>query len=78
MSYTELSASHPSARKEYQCEWCGQKISVGEKHLSRSFIFDGEFQTGRMHLECEKAMLATPRDELEDGWQFGSMERGVK
>ena len=22
----------PKARKEYRCEWCGEKILIGEKH----------------------------------------------
>lgn len=76
MSFELISASYPRARKQYACEWCGQKIEVGEKHYSRTFRFDG-FQTGRMHLECEKAMRDSNRDELSDGWSFGEMARGV-
>lgn len=76
MSYVELKAYHPKGRKDYHCEWCGQLIPKGEKHLYRSYIFDGDFNSGRMHLECEKAMHKTPSQELQEGWSFGSMERG--
>lgn len=78
MSYTSLSNSYPKARKEHFCEWCNQKIEIGEKHLSRAYIFDGDFISGRMHLECEKAMNNSSRDEIAEGWLFGSNQRGVK
>lgn len=77
MSYSEISATYPKARKEYRCEWCNQKILVGEKHLSRAYKFYGEFQSGRMHLECESAMEKSDNGILSDGWGPGYMERGV-
>jgi hypothetical protein len=77
MSYTELTTSHPKGRKDYSCEWCGEKIPKGEQHLYRSYIFDGDFNSGRMHLECERAMYKTPSQELSEGWCFGSMQRGL-
>lgn len=76
MSYTELKASNPKARKDYSCEWCAEKIIKGEKHFQRTYIFDGDFNNGRMHLECESAMYEIPRDYLEDGWTPGDYARG--
>ena len=76
MSYTELKATYPKGRKKYRCEWCDEQILVGEKHFYRSFIIDGDFNTGRMHLECEEAMKKTPNDDLMDGWMPGDFKRG--
>lgn len=78
MSYTEISSSSPKARKVYSCEWCGQSIVLQEKHYARTYIFDGEFTSGRMHLECERAMLDTPVLDLEDGWSHGQFDRPEK
>lgn len=75
MSYTELSYGHRKARKTYRCEWCYERIIKDEKHLYRSYVNSGEFQCGRMHLECEQAMKATPADDLLDGWSPGDFMR---
>jgi len=76
MSYTELKYNHPVGRKQYRCEWCGEIINTGEKHLYRSYIFEGRFNSGRMHLECEFAMSKVNRDELSEGWMPGDYPRG--
>lgn len=77
MSYVELTVKKPKARKEHACEWCGQAILIGEKYLYRSYIFDGYFKNGHMHLECETAMYED-MDVLDEGWSFGSNPRGIK
>jgi hypothetical protein len=74
MSYEEIRASYPRAKKEYRCEWCNEAITIGEKHLSRAYKFDGYFRSARMHLECENAMTKYP-DDL-DGWSPGQFKRG--
>lgn len=76
MGYNELSAKIVKARKQHSCEWCGQKVLIGEKCFYRAYKFDGDFQSGHMHLECKVAMEKTPVDELMDGWSFGSNQRG--
>lgn len=76
MSYEEIRATHPKAKKEYSCEWCNQKILVGEKHLSRAYKFDGDFNSGRMHLECEDAMNRSRYDLLAEGFYPGESARG--
>ena len=77
MAYEEIRAAHPVARKDYRCEWCAQTISKGEKHLHRVYRFEGDFNDGRMHLECEVAMDKSPWDEVADGWVAGEPQRGV-
>lgn len=52
MSWTLLSTSQPVARKEYLCEWCPERIQVGEKHAQYAGVMDGYIQNTRMHLEC--------------------------
>jgi len=44
----------PVARKDYRCEWCGQKIPKGEKHFQYTGVWQDEWQYWRMHKECEK------------------------
>ena len=73
----EISSSRPKARKEYRCEWCDEKILIGEKHFQRAYIWEGDFRNGRMHLECEEAMNKTPNDILTEGWCAGDFLRGT-
>ncbi len=55
MSYQLLSKTTPTARKEYHCIWCPEKILKGEKHVHECSKYDGDFQDHRWHLECSKA-----------------------
>lgn len=59
--------THPTARKQYQCEYCFGPIPKGEKHSRWSGMFDGEFQSNRMHLECEADFRASGEDEYSSG-----------
>lgn len=76
MSYEEIRASYPKGRKAYVCEWCAQYINKGEKHFYRYYIFEGDRNEGRMHLECEKAMDKSPSEMVSEGWMPGKQERG--
>lgn len=76
MSFTLLTNKHVTGRKQYRCSWCDELIEKGEKHLYYTSVYYGDFQTTRMHLECEAAMDKTDRDELIDGWEPGSYKRG--
>ena len=76
MSYTELSSKYVKSKKEHSCEWCAEKILIGEKCFYRAYISDRDFMHGRMHIECEEAMLTVDHRELEDGWSPGDYKRG--
>jgi hypothetical protein len=76
MGYTEISSSHPVGKKDYACEWCDEKIPKGEKHFQRFYIWEGDKNNGRMHLECEAAMDKTPNENKMDGWIPGEPKRG--
>lgn len=75
-NYIELKYTEPKARKEYYCEWCNEKIVIGEQHFYRVYVFEGEFTTGRMHFECHDTMQKAPHDEVCDGWTQGDFKRG--
>lgn len=55
MSYTQLSNAHRKAHKQYQCIWCGELIPLHSIYHWKTGIYDGDFQTQRKHLECERA-----------------------
>lgn len=76
MSYQEISCSTVKGRKDYDCEWCDEKILKGESQVSRVYKFEGELVSGRMHPECFEAMGKSSH-EISDGWQSGEPERGV-
>lgn len=63
----------PTARKTYRCEWCGELIKVGERHVKFSGKWEGEFQNWRMHSECHSA---TSKDDLSEGFTPYEHDRG--
>ena len=65
-----------SARKPHVCEWCGEKIDIGERTQYRVYVFQGDFVTGYQHTECYEAMLGADYRDLEDGFEFGFFKRG--
>lgn len=52
MSYTQLTAATPKARKEHRCTYCGQKILVGETYYRENGVYDGDMQSLAYHPEC--------------------------
>jgi len=76
MAYQEIKTKHVIGRKQYECEWCGDKILVKEKHLSRAYSNFGEFFAARMHLDCEEAMNKSDYGLLSGGFYPGEFKRG--
>lgn len=76
VSYEELRCNHVKARKHHTCEWCGTAIQRGEKCMYRAYKFEGDFNHGWMHLECEHAMNKSPWDEVSEGFISGEQGRG--
>lgn len=73
---TTLRTGWPVARKEHPCSWCGQAIAEGEKHSVWTGLFEGEFQTNRMHSECYGAWSKLDSLDQEDGYEYGGHNRG--
>lgn len=55
MSDQQLSLTRPTARKDYPCIWCREKILKGERHMHEVSLYDGSFQDHRWHPECWEA-----------------------
>ena len=73
MSYALLSETHPKARKEHRCIWCGEKILIGETYRHEKSVYDGDMQDHKWHLECDKAAA----EHFRNGEEFmaGDNER---
>jgi hypothetical protein len=76
MSYNEISVTVRKARKQHPCEWCIQKIEIGEEHFLRVYTFEGEFTTGRMHNVCFAAMEKSDHATVSEGWPTGAFRKG--
>ena len=57
----ELKNKVVTCRKTHSCEWCGDRIEIGEMAYYRATVnaYD-EFLDGWQHPECYKAMLRVP------------------
>lgn len=42
-----------TAKKEYQCDLCGEKINVGEKYVRYSGKYDGYMFDDKYHTQCK-------------------------
>lgn len=53
MSYTLLKEATVTARKQYECIWCGQKIEKGEAYIREASVYEGEMQDLKWHPDCK-------------------------
>lgn len=56
MGFDLLSENYPKAKKEHICEWCGEKILKNETYYRYIGLYNGDFQSTPLHLECRDAM----------------------
>lgn len=77
MSYQELSIGEPVARKDHKCTWCAEAIPKGEKHVARSYKFEGDFNSDRLHNECSEAMELVDWHYYDGGFEGGRYKRGT-
>ncbi len=76
MSYQLLNSSTPKARKEHRCEYCGEKILVGETYLREKSVYDGHMQNCAFHPECSEKELKEHAGECE--WEREPFEGGER
>jgi hypothetical protein len=76
MSFQAIKEKLVKARNQYPCSWCNEKIEKGEKHYSRAYIIDGDFNSDRMHEECFEAMERSSYHVVSEGWYPGEFNRG--
>jgi hypothetical protein len=48
-----ISFTTPKARKEHTCDWCNEKIEVGEKY-TRAFCKEDDVYVWKNHIHCEE------------------------
>jgi len=46
-------AQYPVARKEHTCNWCSQKIQIGEAYRKQTIFTEGSAYTWKNHRHCE-------------------------
>lgn len=46
------STQHPIARKEHVCDWCDQKINIGESYSKQTVFDSGTAYTWKNHNYC--------------------------
>lgn len=44
--------THPKAKKEHRCIYCGGPILVGEQYVQQEGFYDGAPYRNRYHAEC--------------------------
>jgi hypothetical protein len=52
-----------SSRKPHICDWCGQRINVGEPYARWRWFINGDAGTGRAHPECREALDEAAKEE---------------
>ena len=72
----ELKNITVKVRKYHTCAWCGQLIMKNEKAQYRVGVFEGDFGTDYMHLECAAALNRYPFEDNE-GFMPGCFKRGT-
>lgn len=50
-----------STRKYHRCCWCGQLIDKGSIAIKHAVRYEGDFWSGRMHVECDMARAEVSR-----------------
>ena len=54
-----------TAKKEYKCEFCNQKIKVDEKYHRQSGKYDGDFFDRKVHMICDNMISTFCKEENE-------------
>ena len=76
MSETFHHNSVKRSRKERQCDWCAEKIEVGQPKESYRWADGSDGGTVRMHPECYDAMREKCQIEPDLEWSPGDFVRG--
>jgi hypothetical protein len=60
--------THPKAKKEHRCIYCGGPILVGEQYVQQEGFYDGAPYRNRYHAECYETCADECRYYNE--WEF--------
>ncbi len=66
-------------RKSSRCDWCRDRIEVGEKYVDEVATYCGDFQALKFHIECRDACDKLAREigepvELGERFKRGTTE----
>lgn len=50
---TILRETYPTAKKEHGCEFCCEKIAIGQKYVRQTNVYDGVVYDFITHQECK-------------------------
>lgn len=72
---TILKEIYPTAKKEHRCEFCCEKIAIGQKYVRQTNVYDGVVYDFITHQECKEVarelrMYDDCGDEGLDGESF--------
>lgn len=70
--------SEPTARKEYRCELCGDKIAKGEKHIRECGKYDGDLFDIRNHVLCREFVKTYLNDVGGTEWDSDSVQEWIR
>jgi len=76
--YNLISTTKPTAKKEYDCIWCSEKILKGEQHVKEVGNYQGDFQSNRWHQECHCAAQLYFSENNENEFTPYDNKRGSK
>lgn len=51
---TILRETYPTANKEHRCEFCFEKITIGQKYVRQTNVYDGVVYDFITHKECKE------------------------
>lgn len=77
MSYREIENKEVKLRKPCLCNWCGEKMVIGERAQSRTYVFDGDFHKDKLHPECWKAMQSYDWRNSDGEFEPHEFKRGT-
>lgn len=64
------------AAKNHICDYCGEKIILGETYKRWRWFDSGDASTVKIHPECFDAFLELDSFDQEDGFRMGENPRG--
>jgi hypothetical protein len=64
-----------TAKKRHRCEWCYERIEVGERYMAYSgVVCNGDFYAVKMHGECFEDSGRAAREEGGGCFEFSPGE----
>ena len=66
-----------TARKEHACDWCGEKIEVGQRYRRWRWFDGGDTSVVKAHEECNAAWVYASNESVDEVRAGGDQPRGV-